>query len=120
MAYDCPFAFYVSAKSRYCWVFGVAAVVVFLIGAGLFLYAYVNIESLNETRLDLLLQIAGGCVTGVALWLFRECYKHFRPVNFLNSVCQRLGALHAPPETPDKAEQIAILTANGWSVCNEP
>ena len=120
MAFDCPFSFYIKAKATYCWVFIAAAVVVFAVGAGLFVYAFLNAPSMQETQFDLLLKVAGGCVTVVAVWLFKEAYKHFQPVHYLNSVCSRLGALNAPPASPEKAEQIKILTDNAWSICNEP
>lgn len=120
MAYDCPFDFFISSRSKYCWVFVIAAAVILLIGGALFVYAFFQIGSMEEERIDLILWVASGCVTCVSGWLFLECYKHFKLVYHLMTVCRQLGTLNEPPVTQEKKEQIDILTESGWEVCKKP
>ena len=120
MPEDCPFQFYIDAKTKFCRIFLVLGVLIFLVGAAVGLYAFFRVESLHSDQMKILLAVSGTCITGISAWLLNQCYQHFKPVSFLRSVCGRLAALQASSEAEAAAEQIAKLTENGWSVCNEP
>ena len=120
MPEDCPFQFYIDAKTKFCRIFLVLGILIFLVGAAVGLYAYLRVESLHSDQMKILLAVSGTCITGISAWLLTQCYQHFKPVSFLKSVCGRLAVLQAQPDGGAVAEQIAKLTENGWSVCNEP